>query len=287
MEWSTEQVSWLVKVFQPERSVESLPGGWAGLAEGTRASLLGLATEVYLQEHARLVTGAKEAARELLADPAVGSMVDRLPLRKGAKIVAFGDSHTSDPQSWAVILSELLQVRRPDDGVSVVIRAVGGEASTQGLVRMGQVVALEPDWILFFIGVADARAHGPNPGKTFVDPRETARNVAELQRRALSETKARCLWITPPPVLTDRSARHWAMARFGIRFSNADIGRVAEAIRKLEATLVDLFSVFGETPPPDLVTEDGLHFLLEGQKRITLEVLRSWSTLAPEAGSAR
>lgn len=287
MEWSTEQASWLVKVFQPERSVESLPGGWAGLAEGTRASLLGLATEVYLQEHARLVTGAKEAARELLADPAVCSMVDRLPLRKGGKIVAFGDSHTSDPQSWAVILSELLQARRPDDGISVVIRAVSGEASTQALIRMGQVVALEPDWILFFLGVADARAHGPNPGKTLVDPRETARNFAELQRRASSETNAHCLWITPPPVLTDRIAQHWAMARFGIRFSNEDIGRVADAIGKLEAPHVDLFSALGETPPPDLVTDDGLHFLLDGQKRIALEILQIWSNLARNGGSAR
>src|SRR4051812_45491599 len=118
MEWSTEQVSWLVKVFQPERSVASLPGGWAGLAEGTRAALLGLAADVYSTQHARLVTGAKEAAHELLADPVVCSMVDRLPLRKGAKVVAFGDSHTSDPQSWAVILSELLAARRPGDGIS-------------------------------------------------------------------------------------------------------------------------------------------------------------------------
>jgi acyl-CoA thioesterase-1 len=287
MEWSTEQVSWLVKVFQPERSVESLPGGWAGLTEGTRASLLGLTTEVYLREHARLATGAQEAARELLADPAVCAMVERLPVKKGGKIVAFGDSHTSDPQSWAVILSELFQARRPADGVSVVVRAVSGETSTQGLMRMGQVVALEPDWILYCIGMIDARVHGQNASKTLVDPRETARNFAELQRRAVSETHARCLWMTPPPVLPDRIAQHWAMARFGVHFSNADIGRVADAVRKLDAPHVDLFSAFGETPPPDLVTDDGIHFLLEGQKRIALEILRTWSSLVREGGSAK
>jgi acyl-CoA thioesterase-1 len=152
---------------------------------------------------------------------------------------------------------------------------------------MGQVVALEPDWILFFIGMADARAHGPNPGKTFVDPRETARNVAELQRRASSETQAHCLWITPPPVLTARTAQHWAWARFGIRYSNADIGQVADAIRKLGTPHVDLFSAFGDTPPPDLVSDDGLHFLLEGQKRIALEILSTWSSLPRAGGSAR
>jgi lysophospholipase L1-like esterase len=287
MEWSEEQVSWLVKVYQPERSVESLPGGRAGLEEGTRASLLGLGTEVYASEHARLVTGAKAAARELLADPAVGLMLDRLPLIKGAKIVAFGDSHTSDPQSWAVILGELLAARRPDDEISVVVRAVSGETSTHGLVRIGQVVALQPDWILFFIGMNDARAHGPNPSKTLVDVRETARNFTELQRRASSETHARCLWMTPPPVITDRVTEHWAMKRFGVHFSNADIGRVAEAIRQLDVPHVDLFSAFGETPAPDLVMQDGIHFLQTGQKRIALEILRRWSALGRDVGPAR
>jgi lysophospholipase L1-like esterase len=279
MEWSAEQVRWLVKVFQPEKTVASLPGGWAGLAESTRAALLGLATEVYSTEHARIAAGAKEAARELLRDPAVCSMVDRLPLRKGAKVVAFGDSHTSDPQSWAIVLSELLAARRPDDEISVIVNAVSGETTTHGMIRIAQVIALEPDWILFFIGVNDARTHGPNPGKTLVDHHETARNVADLQRRASRETKAQCLWITPPPVITERVDRHWALARFGVHFSNEDIARVADAVRKLDAPHVDLFAALGETPPPELVTEDGIHFLQDGHKRIALEIVRRWSAL--------
>ncbi len=283
MELSSEQVRWLVKVFQPEKSVASLPGGWAGLAESTCAALLGLAADVYSTTHAQLVTGAKQAARELLADPAVCSMVDQLPVRKGGKVVAFGDSHTSDPQSWAVILSELFASRRPDDGISLVISAVSGETTTHGLIRIGQVLALDPDWILFFIGVNDARTFGPNPNKTHVDHHETARNLAELQRRASQETKAQCLWITPPPVITDRVGKHWALSRFGVHFSNEDIARVANAIRELAAPQVDLFSVLGENP--DLITADGIHFLQDGQKRIALEIVRRWSALA--RGSAR
>src|SRR6266542_5332086 len=158
MEWSTEQMRWLVKVIQPEKTVASLPGG-AALTEGTRAALLGLAPDLYSGELGRLLAGAKEAARELLAEPAISSMVDRLPLRKGGKIVVFGDSRTSDPQSWAVILREMLAARRPADGITVVVSAVSGEATTHGLVRFGEVVAANPDWILFFIGVNDARTH--------------------------------------------------------------------------------------------------------------------------------
>jgi acyl-CoA thioesterase-1 len=275
MEWSAEQVQWLVKVLQPERTVASLPGGRAGLDEGTRAALLGLSSEVYAAQHARLVSAAKEAARELLADPAVGAMVDRLPLTKGAKIVAFGDSHTSDPQSWAVILRELLAARRPDDGLSVEISAVSGETSTHGLIRIGDVIALQPDWVLFFIGLNDARTQGPTPGKTLIHHEETARNLGELQRRVARETRSRSLWLSPPPVVGPRIERHWALSRFGVRFRNEDIARVAATIRALDTPHVDLFSALED----ELVAEDGLHLSQAGQKQIALELVRAWSAL--------
>lgn len=287
MEWSPEQVSWLVKVFQPERTVASLPGGRAGLEEDTRAALLGLTADVYSTEHARLVAGAKDAAHELLSDPTVRTMVDRLPVRKGGKVVAFGDSLTSDPQSWAAILAGLFAAQRPDDGISVVINAVSGEASTHGLSRIGDVIALEPDWILFFIGIADARTQGPNPGKTLVHHEETARNLAELQRRASRETNGRCLWITPPPTIGARVESHWALSRIGLRFRNEDVARVAEAVRTLDAPHVDLFSAFGDPPPPELFTSDGLHLTQAGQKRVALEIVRGWSALVRGGGSAK
>lgn len=275
MEWSAAQVQWLVKVLQPERTVASLPGGWAGLDERTRASLLGLSVEAYSAQHSRLVDGAKAAARELLADPAVCSMVDRLPLQKGAKVVAFGDSHTSDPQSWAVIVRELLAARRPDDGISVVISAVSGETSTHGLIRIGDVIAQKPDWVLFFIGLNDARTQGPNPGKTLVHHEETARNLAELDRRVARETNARTLWISPPAVIGARVERHWALSRFGVRFHDEDLARLAAAIRALEAPPVDLSASLDAS----LVTEDGLHLTVEGQKQIAIEIVRGWSAL--------
>ena len=153
---SNEQMRWLLKLIQPARTLASLPGG-AGLSRETHAALLGLAPEDYATELARMKAEARDAANELLADPAVASMVDRLPLRKGATIVAFGDSLTSEPQSWAVILGELLAARRAADGISVVVSAVGGDTTTHGLVRFGEVVGRQPDWILFLIGTNDAR----------------------------------------------------------------------------------------------------------------------------------
>jgi lysophospholipase L1-like esterase len=276
MSMTTEQLRWLLKVIQPERTLASLPGG-AGLSPETHAALLGLPTELYVAEVARMRAEANEAAGELLADPAVASMVDRLPLRKGGKVVAFGDSLTSDPQSWAVILSELLAARRAADGISVAINATGGEVTTHGLVRVGEVVRQQPDWIFFLIGTNDARTQGPHPTKTLVHHEETARNVAELRQRVSRETKARCVWLTPPAINEAQVAAHPGLARFGVRFRNEDLARVAKIVREVDQPTIDLFARLGTPPPADLLMGDGLHFTLAGQKRLAREVLEGWS----------
>lgn len=273
---SSDQIRWMMKVLQPEKTLGSMPG-IAALTENVRAALLGVDPETYSAELAQMRGAASDAARELLADPAVAEMVDRLPLKKGARVVAFGDSHTADPQSWAVILSEMLAARRAADDVSVTIRAVPGETTTQGLVRIGEALARQPDWLLFFIGINDARTQGPNPTKTLVGRAETAQNLAELHGRASRETRARSLWITPAAVIQDRVSAHWGLSRFGVRFRNEDAAHVAAAVRGLGEPTVDLFSSLGVPPPPELLMDDGLHFTLAGQRRIALEVVRAWS----------
>lgn len=275
---SNEQMRWLLKVIQPEQTLAALPGG-AGISRETHAALLGLPLEAYAAELGRMKAEAEEAARELLADPAVASMIDRLPLKRGATVVAFGDSLTSDPQSWAIILRELLNARRPADEITVTIRAVAGETTTHGLVRMGQVVGQQPDWILFLMGTNDARTQGPHATKTLVHPEETARNIAELRQRVSRETKARTVWITPPAANEEQVAGHWGLNRFGVRFRNEDLARVAEIVRDTDGVVIDAFSRLGTPPPAELLLGDGLHFTVAGQKRLALEVIAGWSNL--------
>ncbi|MFO0660257.1 MAG: SGNH/GDSL hydrolase family protein [Polyangiaceae bacterium] len=276
MTTTQDTTRWLLKVLQPERTLASLPGS-AALTEPLCAELLGMTPEVYSTELERMRAGARDAALELLADPQVAEMVDRLPLQPGARIVACGDSHTSDPQSWAVILRQLLSTRRPDDSLSLDISAVAGETTTQGLIRIGEVIAKQPDWVLMFLGANDARTQGPSPSKTLVHAEETARNMAELRARLSRETKASCLWITPPAVLEDRVATHPGLSRFGVKFRNEDLARVAEIIASLHEKTINLFTGLGAPPSPELLIEDGLHFTLEGHKKIALEVLRGWA----------
>jgi lysophospholipase L1-like esterase len=278
MKMSKEQMHWMVKVFQPERTVASLPGG-ASLTEQARAALLGLDPDYYSAELAKLAAGAKTSARMLLADSDVGAMIDRLPLRKNARIFALGDSRTSDPQSWAIILQELISARRPDDNISVVASAVSGDTTTHGLVRINDVLAGGPDWVLFFIGLNDARTQGPEPTKTIVHHEETARNLAELRSRVTGETEARCLWITPAAVNESRVSGHWALSHFGVRFRNQDIAQVAAIMLSLGDPVVDLFQRLDASSLNEMLMEDGIHFTQAGQQRIALEILRSWSEL--------
>ncbi|MFK2917418.1 SGNH/GDSL hydrolase family protein [Dyella koreensis] len=272
---SEEQMHWMMKVFQPERTVASLPGA-ASLTVQARAALLGLDPDYYSAELAKLTAGAKASARTLLAEPAIGAMIDRLPLRKDARVFAFGDSRTSDPQSWAVILQELISARRPDDNISVVASAVSGDTTTHGLVRISEVLAGGPDWVLFFLGLNDARMQGPKPTKTIVNHEETARNLAELRSRVTSETGARCLWVTPVAVNENQVSKHWALSRFGVSFRNEDIAQVATAMHGFGDPVVDLFQRIGASSLNELLMEDGLHFTLAGHQRVAFEIVRAW-----------
>ncbi len=276
---SDEQIEWLMKVLQPERTLASLPGG-ASLGQDAHAALLGLPVAVYATALRRMQEGASAAAADLLADPENTSRVERLPLKEGAKVMVFGDSLTSEPQSWAVIVREMLATRRGADAITWTIRAVAGETTTQGLVRVGEVASVQPDWVIFFFGTNDARTQGPRATKTLVHPEETARNLAELRQRVVRETTARCLFISPPAVDEARAAVHPGLARFGVGFRNEDLARVAAIVRDGGGPVIDLFSALGAPPPPDLLTGDGLHFTLAGQRRLAREVIRGWSELA-------
>ncbi|MDX8527948.1 SGNH/GDSL hydrolase family protein [Mesorhizobium sp. MSK_1335] len=80
--------------------------------------------------------------------------------------MAFGDGLTSEPQSWAVILREMLTMRRGAEEISLTINAMAGETTTHGLVREREITDARPDWILFLFGTNDTRTQGSHRTKT-------------------------------------------------------------------------------------------------------------------------
>ncbi len=77
-----------------------------------------------------------------------------------------------------------------------------------------------------------------------------------------------------------RVESHWGLSRFGVRFRNENVAQVAAALRDIGAPTIDLFSILGAPPAPELLLDDGLHLTLAGQKRLTLELIRGRSKLS-------
>jgi hypothetical protein len=123
---SNEQMRWVLKVIQPEQTLAGLPGG-AGISRETHAALLGLPSETLCggaRPHEGRGRGKRRAS--CLADPAVASMIDRLPLQKGATVVAFRrQPHVRSPVVGRHPEGVAQCARRPADEITVTIRAVG------------------------------------------------------------------------------------------------------------------------------------------------------------------
>ena len=101
---------------------------------------------------------------------------------------------------------------------------------------------------------------------------------------SVPSTRAPCgtfdgIAITPPAVNEEQVAAHWGLARFGVRFRNENLARVAGIVRDFDGTVIDAFSNLGMPPRSDFLMGDGLHLTLAGQKQLALEVIKGWSTL--------
>jgi len=194
--------------------------------------------------------------------------------------VGLGDSITDDNQSWLEILRHLLAIRRGRDRIEVVNAGVSGDTTSQIISRFLDVVLSAPDWILCLCGTNDARRHGESPTKTLVSAAETERNFAALRHFAATQTSARWVWITPPPVIADKIAAHWFLGPLQVRWRNADLAAVATAARRQGDPVVDLHAAFGDPPDPDLLLPDGLHPSLAGQKVIAKALVEKLSSTA-------
>jgi acyl-CoA thioesterase-1 len=113
---------------------------------GLMARLFGLGLEEYREMKGRFDANARDAARELLEDPAFAVRVDRLPFQAGQTVVGVGDSITDDLQSWLEIVRHLLEKQRAQDGIRVVNGGLSAHTTAMVLRRfVTNVVALKPD----------------------------------------------------------------------------------------------------------------------------------------------
>lgn len=256
--------------------LEKLHGYLPGMDEALMARLFGLDLEGYRGVKGRFDAKAREAARELLEDPAFAGRVDRLPFRAGETVLGVGDSFTDDLQSWLEIVRHLLELRRPQDGVRTINAGVSAQTSAMALRRFVPTATVQkPGWIVCFLGGNDATRIGPEPNKPQVSLEETVRNLEAMRRMAATLTDARWVWITPPTFDEERAAAYLPFQMGQSHWRNEDVLAVGDFIREQKEPVVDIQALFGTPADPELQGPDGVHPSLAGQKAIARAFVES------------
>jgi lysophospholipase L1-like esterase len=245
--------------------LEKLYGYLPGLTDALPA-IFGVSPEEYADIRNGFDTQARHAAADLLADAEFAGRVERLPFRRGARILAVGDSITDDLQSWAEILRHVLAIARPDDDLTVVNAGLSAHTTAMILRRWPSILHPAPDWIVCGLGGNDVtRIAGGKPQVTLA---ESIDNLHELRRIAAERTQAEWVWLTPAPVDEERAASNPAFQYGASSWRNTDITAFADAISAFDDPVVDLVDVLGVPANPDLQGPDGVHPSLTGQQRI-------------------
>ncbi|MFB9274452.1 SGNH/GDSL hydrolase family protein [Cohnella cellulosilytica] len=255
----------LIRMQHPEKMLKFV----RSFQDETLATLYGIPdTETFLRLKNSLQRQTKEAAAQLLEDPAFADRVDQLPFRQGETIVGLGESTTDDLLSWFEILRQLLELRRPRDGIRLVNEGLSGHTSSQLLGRINDTMAHSPDWVLCMIGGNDALRFGPEPSPTQVSIGETSRNLAEIRRLAQARGNPRWVWITPTTINGERIEAFPPFRQGGIRCRNEDIAAVGDVMRNLSDPVVDTQADFGLPANALWMEADGLHPSLAGHQII-------------------
>ena len=272
-----EQINFFLQFIHPEK----LLGNFPGASDQNIAPIFGLDAVQYRQIRNGFKENARVAAETLLAQPDFAGLVDRLPFASDATILAVGDSVTDDDQSWLEVLRHLLNIKRPDNRVRIINAGVSGDSTTHVISRFSELTSSEPDWILFMIGLNDARRHGSAPEKPLVSLDETGKNLSELRRFAIAQTKAELVWMTPPTLIEQKVKKFWLFNATQTCWTNADVGAVAKLIKQLPDKVVDVQAAFGLPPRPELLLDDGLHPSLQGQQTIVTALVETLARGAP------
>jgi acyl-CoA thioesterase I len=225
--------------------------------EETIAAILGMDVATHREIKQRFDTTARDAALELLADPAFAARVDRLPFRPNEPVIALGDSFTDDLQSWFEILRHLVAERRPVDAIRCINAGISAQTTAMALRQFAPLLAQHPGWILCCLGGNDAVRIGRTPTKTLVSLAESAANLEAMRHLAASLTSAQWAWITPPPLIEARIDAFPPFQQGQSSWRNADISAIADVMRRFPEPVIDLAESFGLPADPALQGPDG------------------------------
>lgn len=206
--------------------------------------------------------------------PATVSALEALAARVGRCVLAFGDSLTADAGSWAEILGHALRLTHAGRRVELINLGVPGDTTVHLISRFADVAACQPDLLIVMAGTNDARRHGAAAARMLVPDLETKRNLNLLMTLAREQTRARVVFIAPPPILEGKIQRAPLLRREPVAWLESDVARKAAIVMALEGEVIDSRAAL--QPPVDtLLLADGLHLSVRGQERLARWIVRS------------
>jgi lysophospholipase L1-like esterase len=270
VERPSPEIAYLVQYIHPEKTFFWVPGF---AKEDVCAGLYDLDVATYQAIRNEFGATVRRAAEELLAEESFADKVDRLPFERNAVVAVLGESDTNSLQSWFEILRHLLDLRRPEDGITLVNSGISALTTTQAFNPSMPVLAQQPDWIFCALGGNDAARIGPEPTKTLVSLDETTRNLAELRRLAGIATQARWVWLTRMPIDEARMETYepFQMGPLPFIWRNPDVEAINAWLRDQPELVVDIYAGFGRPVLPEFQEPDGLHPTLAGHKALVRE----------------
>jgi lysophospholipase L1-like esterase len=230
----------------------------------------------------RLDPAARAAAARLARSPMTGAALEALA---GGRVVAFGDSLTASPCSWAEILRHALRLTGVARPAELVNLGIAGDTTVHLVSRFADVAACQPELLIVMAGTNDARRHGCAAARMLVPDRETRHNLRLLRILAREQTRARLVFVTPPPVLERRIERAPLLRAEPVAWREADVTRKAAIVAALEGDVIDS-RVALRAPLGSLLLADGLHLSLRGQERLARWIVTSLSPPRSAAAAA-
>lgn len=211
----------------------------------------------------RVVLGFMVAAALLLAS---FSAAARATAAEPPKVVLVGDSIRL---GYAPTVATLLAGK-----ATVVSPEPNGGDSRNVLKHLDEwVIREKPAVVHFNCGIHDVKKT-KSTGAFQVPPAEYEANLREIVARIRKQTGAVVLFAATTPILDDRAAKQRAKAEYELLQASVDqYNRIAlKVMAELDVPVDDLRTVLPDAETAELITPDGVHFTVEGRKRLGKQV---------------
>jgi lysophospholipase L1-like esterase len=217
-----------------------------------------------------LAAETRETAAQMLADQQFYDAVRTLPFGPEDRIVGVGDSITADRLGWFELLSAATDLAGAPIG-EMVNFGLSGNTTADVLERFDLMESVRPSHVVLMLGTNDARSHGRAIECRMVTTSETERNMRALIDLIANSLGAAITVLTPPAV--DQRRIDTFFADTPVRWHAPDIAEVAEVVRKVAPTGLDLYSLTQAHGTDDILEADGVHPTPAGQQLILTHIV--------------